>query len=86
MNGAAQALKNGAEWTGKVMKNAKNLAETDWTWADNAALDWEGDFMSEETRRDKELLDLAAEGANQALEFIEANLPELEGDVKLLIP
>jgi RHS repeat-associated protein len=82
----AIALADQAKSFGKQIQNAGQKANDGWTWADNAALDWERDFMSEETKQLKELLDSGAEGLIQAADFIESNLPELETDITLIIP
>ena len=83
---SAIALADQAKSFGKQIQNAGQKANDGWTWADNAALDWERDFMSEETKQLKELLDSGAEGLIQAADFIESNLPELETDITLIIP
>jgi hypothetical protein len=48
--------------------------------------DWQRDFMSEETKQYKELLESGTEGLIEAGDFIESNLPELERDVTLIVP
>jgi hypothetical protein len=86
MNGQFQAQKNAAQWVGQQVPKIQQVVTDARTYADNTPLDWERDFMSEETKLYKELLDTGAEGLGQAADFIESNLPELETDITLIIP